>query len=96
VWRRQHPLYGCSHPPNGVPRALPDTTRRDTEAGNVVANGYAIGAGHGLPASQQISSERSRRHCKLCQQSPDAKKLNTHICAVADAVQDFANGSVIV
>jgi hypothetical protein len=24
------------------------------------------------------------------------KELNTHICAVADAVQDFANGDVIV
>jgi hypothetical protein len=64
-WWRQHPLYGYTHPlylPNGATRALPDTMRRDTEAGNVVVNGYAIGAGHGLSASQQISSERRRRH----------------------------------
>jgi hypothetical protein len=44
---------------------------RDREAENVMVNGYAIGAGHDLPAFQQISSERNRRHCKLRQQSSD-------------------------
>ena len=77
VWGGQYPLYGYSHPlnlPNGAPRALPDYMRRDTEAGNVVVNGYAIGAGHGLPAFHQDGSERRQRHCKLCQRSPDPER----------------------
>jgi hypothetical protein len=78
VWGREYLLYGCSHPlnpPNGAPRALPDYMRRDTETGNVVVNGYAIGAVHGLPAFQQNGSARKRRHCKLCQQSTNSKKI---------------------
>jgi hypothetical protein len=58
-----YPLYRYSHPlnlPNGTPRALPDHMRRDTEAGNVVVNGYAIGAGHGLPAFHQDVSGRRK------------------------------------
>jgi hypothetical protein len=85
VWWRQHPLYGYSHPlnlPNGATRALPDTMRRDTEVGNVVVNGYAIVAGHGLPSTQQISSERRRRHCKLCHQASDRKRIEyAHLCS---------------
>jgi hypothetical protein len=65
-------LYGYSHPlklANGAPRGLHDTMRRDTEAENVVVNGYAIGAGHSLPSSQQIDPERGRRRSKLLMES---------------------------
>jgi hypothetical protein len=73
----QYPLHRYSHPlnlPNGTSRALSDDMRRDTLAGNVVVNGYAIGAGHGLPTFQQYGSERRKRRCKLCQQSPNPER----------------------
>jgi hypothetical protein len=80
VWgeERQYPLYRYSHPlnlPNSTSRALPDDMRRDTGAGDVVVNGYAIGAGHGLPTFQQYGSERRKRRCELYQQSPNPERI---------------------
>jgi hypothetical protein len=55
-----------------------------------------IGARHGLPASRQLVQSIGGDIVSYVNSHQIRKELNTHICAVADVVQDFAYGGVLV
>lgn len=80
---------GYSHPfnlPNFASSALPDYMSRDSETGNIVVNGYAIGAVQGLPAFQQMVQSVGMRHC---QQSPISKRIKSRSGVVAGGARFF-------